>query len=235
MAKAKRKVAKLVTKKVWVPILAPKMFNEEVIGETLIAEPPTAIGRLVPVNLMNLIGDIKRQNVNIVFKINNATGNKLYTEVIGYEMLASSIKRIVRRGKNKIDSSLTAQTADNCKLVIKLVMITLNMTNLSMLTAVRKACADGLKKMVSKMSYEDFVRELVGYQVQMTLKKQIKKVYPLKSCEVRYMRLVERGAAPVVKKVEAEKAKAMPVEEAPKEAKPAEAPKSEESKVVENA
>ena len=212
MAKA-RKVRAVGAKKTWFPIVAPKSFNSQVVGEIFIAEPSSAVGRLVPVNLMNLTGDMRRQNVNIIFKINNVTGNKAYTETIGYEILTSSIKRLVKRAKNKVDYSFTAETADNYKVKIKVLMITIALTKLSTLTSLRNAAKENVRKTLSKMKYEDFVSELVNYKIQLTLKKQLSKVYPLRNCEIRSMRIMHRAKAPVE-----EKPKAKPKKEEKKSA-----------------
>ena len=67
MAKAKARAKKLTKakKKTWVKIHAPKIFNEQIIGETLVADSSLTIGKPITVNLMNLTGDIKKQQINI--------------------------------------------------------------------------------------------------------------------------------------------------------------------------
>ena len=43
---AKKQVAKVVVKKKrWVPVIAPKLFNEREIGEMHVEEPKNAVGR----------------------------------------------------------------------------------------------------------------------------------------------------------------------------------------------
>ena len=56
MAKAK------VIKKEWYPILAPKIFQNTVLGETYVYEPEQMVGKGITKNLMNLTNDVKRQN-----------------------------------------------------------------------------------------------------------------------------------------------------------------------------
>ena len=61
MAKAKKRVGKgSKIKKQWFQIVAPKIFNEQVIGEAYLTEIEKGIGRQVPINMMNLTGDMWR-------------------------------------------------------------------------------------------------------------------------------------------------------------------------------
>ena len=80
MAKAK------VIKKEWYPILAPKIFQNAVLGETHVYEPGQMVGKSVTKNLMSLTNDVKRQNINIDFEVVNVQNNKAFTDITGYYM-----------------------------------------------------------------------------------------------------------------------------------------------------
>ena len=63
---AQEQAAKLMArfKKQWYHIVAPKQFDEVVIGETLVGEPSAMLGKTLSHSLMNLANDVKRQNIN---------------------------------------------------------------------------------------------------------------------------------------------------------------------------
>ena len=103
-AKATRKSSK-AKKKSWLKIYSAKPFNQIVIGETSVSEPSLAIGKPISVNLMNLTGDIKKQQINIKFEIDNISEGKAYTKVTGYDIVSSAFKRFVRRRSSKADLS----------------------------------------------------------------------------------------------------------------------------------
>ena len=68
MAKAKKKVSKIkVKKKIWYKVIAPKIFAQKEIGESYLSDPAKAVGRKLSVNLKELTGNIKSQNVYIGF------------------------------------------------------------------------------------------------------------------------------------------------------------------------
>ncbi|MEE9525482.1 MAG: hypothetical protein V3V78_02640 [Candidatus Woesearchaeota archaeon] len=225
MAKAKRRTTKSAVKKTWIPIIAPALFNKQTLGETPVVESSKSIGKTVPVTLSNLTRDMRQQNISVIFEITNLSSNKFFSELIGFEMAAASVKRMVRRGKRKVDYSFEVKTADDYKLRLKVIMITIGLTNLSSLTRLKKACKEEIDKYFAKNSYDRFAAELVGHRVQGTMKKILNKTYPLRLFEVRYMKVLKKPSAEK-KKVVKEEAKP---EEKPAEVKPAvkEAPKKE--------
>ena len=191
MAKAKKKSKASTVKKTWYSIIAPKLFNEQVIGEMPVGlEASKNIGRFVSVNLMNLTRDMRKQNTKMVFKINNVTGSKFHTEVIGFEMIPSSIKRMVRRGKRKVNYSFEILTSDKKNVKIKVIIITRGMTYNSSLTDLKKVCKEQVDETASKLTFEKIVSELVSYKFQSTMKRNLQKIYPLKAFEVNYMRVI---------------------------------------------
>jgi len=206
-------------KKEWYPILAPKIFQNTVLGETFVFEPQQMIGKSVTGNLMNLTNDSKRQNININFKITGVQNGNAVTDVIGYYMAQSSIKRMVRRNIVKIIMSFPCKTSDNKNLLMKPLMITRSATTGSVATKIRKNAKDFIERYVSSISYDNLVNDLVNYKLQITLKKILSKIYPLRVCEIKSMELV------VEKRVEEDKPK---VDKTAKLAKKAEDKKSEE-------
>src|SRR3989338_7804647 len=108
-----------IKKKQWYPIIAPKQFENAVIGDTLAYEPQQMLGKTLSHSLMNLTNDMKRQNVAIHFKIVEVEGSKAKTSIIGYEIIPSSVKRFVRRASEKISLSFNCETADSLFLRVK--------------------------------------------------------------------------------------------------------------------
>ncbi|MBD3354444.1 hypothetical protein GF361_00485 [Candidatus Woesearchaeota archaeon] len=205
MAKAKRKTVKTGVKKTWYKVTAPKLFNSQVIGELYIENPSQAVGKKVPVNLTELTRDMRQQNINVFFKVNKVSGSKLYTEFVGFEMVPSSLKRMVRRGKRKVDYSFKAETKDGYNLRIKVIMVTIKLTNLSALSGLRKECEKNIKTMLKKMSYDRFIADLVNHRIQSKLRKILSKIYPLKICEIREMKVLSKGKGPKTEKKQRKK------------------------------
>lgn len=204
----------IVKKKRWLPIVAPKSFNEEPVGETFAAEPAEAVGRTVSVSLMALTGDPQRQHVTIVFKIAGHEGDKLTTDIIGYRILPSALKRLVRRSRDKLDDSFEAVTKDGKKVRIKPVLVCRSKASGSVTAALRKNVRASVANILAVTSYDEFLHDLISGKFQRTVAESVRKIYPLSACEIRWMEHVGVGVPPVVKEVPAVVQEQEPVEAA---------------------
>jgi len=169
-----------VLKKQWYPIVAPKLFRNVVLGETLVYEPEQMIGKGLKLNLMNLTKDVKRQNININFEIVSVENDKAFTNVVGYNIAQSSVKRFVRRNINKIDMSFICTTSDKKNLRIKPIIVTRSATNGSVESKLRKHAQDFITKYINDISYDNFANDLISHKMQDALRVILKKIYPVR-------------------------------------------------------
>ena len=184
-----------LVKKGWVPILAPKMFNEQLIGESFLAEPTAAIGRIVTVSMMTLTGDPQRQQINLSFKIIGKSPQGLTTELISYKYSPASMRRFVRRGKSKLDDSFTAVTMDGKKMRIKPTIVARGNAQGGVSAALKKFAREFFILHLSKMKLDQFWSELVSHNIQKGLADAIRKIYPVGACEIRWV-LIEGEGTP---------------------------------------
>ncbi|MBD3314011.1 hypothetical protein GF345_06215 [Candidatus Woesearchaeota archaeon] len=189
MAKAKQKsgVVDVWKKKRWHKIIAPKMFNEQLLGETPALEPGMAKDRTVTVNLMHLTRDMKKQNINMTFEVSRVMGDTAYTSVKKFELIPSSIKRFVRRGRQRVDDSFLCLTADNKKVRVKPLIITRNNVTGSVSTALRKKAKEYLVVRIKKNPSDKLLQDTVNHRIQKDLKDILSKTYPLRTCEIRIL------------------------------------------------
>lgn len=194
MAKARKTKVKTI-KKAWVQLIAPEIFNKQVIGETLLADSKTAEGKTVPCNLMNLTRDMRNQNYTVKFKVTQVNGQKAETDFIGYDMNSSSLKKMVRRKKSKIVQSSTFKTADDKLIRLKTIMITRNEVSNSVATALRKSNNDTLAREIGKITFDKLSGEVSFHKLQNMLKKSFEKIYPLRMYEVYSLGLEKKKKA----------------------------------------
>ncbi len=181
-----KKIAKAPKfKKRWCKIIAPKLFQEQVLGETLIGDQKAAIGRIVSINLLDLTGDMRKQHIIVKFRIKDISGEKTYTDVIGLSMMPSFTRKMVRREKDKLDQSFVAETADSHIVRIKTIMVTVSFIQASISSALRKASEEAIRSAVKKLRFEEIIEQLILYKMQAVIKKQLNKIYPLRVYEIR--------------------------------------------------
>lgn len=188
---AQEQVSKL-KKKQWYNIIAPKQFENVVIGETLVYEPSAMLGKTLSHSLMNLTNDSKRQNISIHFKVVEIDGDKAKTSIVGYQIVPSSVKRFMRRNSEKMDLSFACETADNVFLRVKPLVITKAEVKGSVAAKLRNSIVSFLVKEIKKVKYDDLVNDLILHKVQDAMRQAFNKIYPLKVCEIRYMGIESR-------------------------------------------
>lgn len=206
-------------KKKYFTILAPKVFQERELGQTMAYEPSALKDRRLTANLMVLLGNIKKQHVNITFVVDNVQGDTGRTRVQKYEVVQAALKRKVRRQRDRLDDSFKCVTKDNKLVQIKPLVITVVRTSSSVKVDLRKKLIYLIKSAVNKMDYDSFVMELINDKFQRDLARELRKIVPIRSVDIRVMNYLgeqessetaaERPASVAEEKPEAKKESAL--------------------------
>lgn len=189
----KQPSGKKVRKKKWVGIVTDDLFGKAHLGESLVFTADDLNKRIIEANLMTLTNDMKQQNVNVRFKINTIEGDVAVGSMISYEITPSSIRRLVRKEVERIDTSFVAETKDGVKLRIKPLLITKTGTSASKATMIRKTAMDFIVTQTNQFSYDEFCRQVLGKSMQGQLKANLKKIFPIRVCEIRNFEITTRG------------------------------------------
>jgi ribosomal protein S3AE len=176
-------------KKKWFPMIAPEAFQSRVIGEVLLEDGSVLMNRTVKVNMMQLMGDMKKQNVNVMFKVNDIKDGKALTHAVKFEVSAFSLKRLAKREKDKLSDSFVVKTQDGKLVRIKTVMVTNAMTKGAVLAALVKTCRAVCKEFVNKIKFEQLILDLVSYKFQKEVRDALHKVYPLRNFDIKLLAL----------------------------------------------
>lgn len=183
----KKIVSKQQKKKRWFNILASPEFRNVVIGETPSFAPESLVGRSIRVNLMTLTRDPKKQNFSLSFKVREVKGSDAHTELAKYEMGTVHIKRVVKRGKDKVDDSFVVTTNDNIKMRVKPLLITKSKVQHSVLTSLRKVSKEFIENDARGKSCSDFWVGVLSSDLQRSMRGALKKIYPLALVEIRML------------------------------------------------
>lgn len=242
---ASRQVLKQKKKKKWFPIYSPKTFNNQLIGESYVLESSAMDGKFMKVNLSSLTKNMKKQNVSLRLRVNQVSDNKAYTEIIGMHIVQGFVKRLVRRGRSKIDDSFLAKSKEGALIRVKPLVITTNNCVQSTSKQLRAMTKEFLRERISSQPFTTTVEGIFSYKLQKELKEKLTKVFPIRSVDIRvFEREPVRGIIPKLavseeapeaeetsEDVKSEEKSAVKEEETPKAEKEAtseEAPKAEE-------
>ncbi len=115
----------MALKKQWYEIVAPKVFGEKVIGETLCNDPKNLVGRKIEVSLLDLARDFSKFYIKLQFQVERIDGSRAYTKFVGHDCLRERIYRMVQRRARRVDIIQDARTKDGFLLRVKTVFILL--------------------------------------------------------------------------------------------------------------
>jgi len=163
-------------RKKWYRIAAPKIFNNKVIGEAFAETSQSLLGRTVEVNLMQLTGNIKKQNLVLKLKTNDVKDDVGQTTIMEFYMQPASIKRFVRKGTTKIDESFCCYTRDKVLVRIKPLLLTRTKTNSSVSRDLRKRTRTWLTNTITTLTFENFINDLCLFKIQRDLKTVLDKI-----------------------------------------------------------
>jgi ribosomal protein S3AE len=178
-------------KKRWFPILASRLFNNRVLGESFVSDASLLKGKYITTNLMTVTGEMKNQNVNVSFEVDNVTDGKGQASLVSYTMIPNSLKRFIRRGRSRVDDSIKLKTADGLFIQIKPVIITQTLATRLIKTQLRVQTRNMLFSMAQRYPYEKLVSEIIFQRIQKNLKDVLKKITPVKSVGIRMFKLLK--------------------------------------------
>jgi ribosomal protein S3AE len=181
-------------KKHWVPVLAPTLFKNEELGQSYVLETDSLKGRGISVNLMNLTSDMKKSNMSVSFRIVDVKEGKALTRVTGIEMQSGTVKRLVRRGRTKVDDSFTITLKGGQVARIKPLLITKAIVNNTTGALLRHRTREVVAELGREHTFETLVADIVSMKLQRHLKTAISTVYPLRSVDIRVFALEPKFA-----------------------------------------
>lgn len=190
MARAIRQVKGKIVKKSWYPVVSTKSFDSIQLGECYVAEPSMMLDRTLTVNLANLSGDIRQHGLILQFRISEVEDGKGVARVVGYDTSPAQLRRLVRRGVERLDDSVVCETSEGELVKVKPFAVTRTSASKSKLSLIRKLLREELNKEMRSHTFDDIIKMIISNKLQTSLKTAVKKLLPLKSLEVRRLRLV---------------------------------------------
>jgi len=180
-------------RKTWYTVNSPKLFGTRPIGETPAIEASEVQGRTMKVNMMTLTGNVRKQSVSAKLEINKVSGKEAFTMLKGYELLPSFVKRMIRKGRNRLDESIPCECKDGAKMRMKILILTRGMTTGGQQKELRVLIHKFVQEQAKALGSQEIMGNIMTNSYQKALKEKLSKIYPLKSCEVRKVDILKYG------------------------------------------
>ncbi|MEM7819866.1 MAG: 30S ribosomal protein S3ae [Candidatus Aenigmatarchaeota archaeon] len=172
-------------KKQWYEIIAPKMFGEKLVGETLSIDPKYLIGRKLEVSLLDISKNYAKFYIKLILQIERVEGNKVYTKLVGHDVMRERIYRMVQHHGRRVDCIQDIVTKDNVKVRVKTVFMLLRRVGASMKKATRKFVYNYIENVSKETNFENFINMILDGSLQEKIKKECSKIYPVSNVEIR--------------------------------------------------
>ncbi len=192
-AKKRKKTVDKWKKKKWFKIIAPKQFNEVVLGETPAEKETQVINRVVEASLAELMNQRKFRHIYVRFKIADVKNDMAYTKIIGCRVDNAYLKRMVRRRRTKIEAIVRPLTAEGNKVKVTAITICGTRVEKAKEKAIRKIMTETIIKEARKKKFEDFIKELMVGNISNKIFKGIKNIAPIYKIEIAKVELLEEA------------------------------------------
>lgn len=217
---AARKIKDKWKAKVWYNLLAPEMFNKQLLGETPTDTPDKLIGRIAEVTVQDLTGDFSKMHIKLQFRVNQVQGQDALTQFVGHDMTSDYIRRLTRRKRTRTDLTVDVTTKDGWRMRVKPMAITDRRIQSSKQRVIRAIMTKTIADTAAKQSVGEFVKGIISGDLAKTIALGCKPIHPVSRVEVRKSEVTTMGAIPT-EPITAPAAEEKPAE-APVEAPPAE-------------
>ena len=197
MAPKKKQVTKQKAKKKWFPVYAPQVFGGQLIGESNVFAAEQMKGKFINANLSTIVSDMKKQNIQVKLRVSKVVDGKGQTEVIGMQLVQSFVKRLVRRGRSKIDDSFVSKSKEGQLVRVKPMVITNSTCPASTATQIRLETKKLLTQRLQKTGFVNMIQDILSLKLQKELKEKLVKIHPIRSVDIRvFSREAVRGIVP---------------------------------------
>ncbi len=189
--RVKRKEKKKIKK--WYKILAPRMFGEVEVGETISDDPQKIIGRTVETTVKDLTGDFTKFHIKLRFQVKDVRGENAYTVFKGLVLARDYVRSLIRRKSTRIEAIHDFTTKDGYKIRIRALAIGLGRAQTSQEEAIRAKMVEVLERLVPNMTIEELVNNVINGNIAKEIHEVAHKIRPLKKVEIRKIKVLEFG------------------------------------------
>jgi len=191
-----RKIKDRWKAKGWYNLLAPEMFNKQVLGETVADESGKIVGRITEVTVQDLTGDFSKMHIKLHFKVHHVQGQDALTQFVGHAMTSDYVRRLTRRKRTRTDGTFDVTTKDAWKVRVKPMAIADRRIQSSKQRVIRQIMERVIRGTAAANSMGDFVRAMISGELAKNIAVSCKPIQPISRVEVRQSEVLEVGAVP---------------------------------------
>lgn len=183
--------AKKIKKKFPVEFVAPEFLNSKSLGHSNVSDLNAVIGKTSKMNMMYISGNVKNQNVRLVFKVTEVASGLAKTAVTSYSQIPYYLGRFVKAGSDLVEDSFTVTTKDGKNVRVKPFVVTKKNTSQMTISALRIKVRELVAQEAASKNFDELMSSVIFSKVQATFRNEVKKIFPVKVFEFRKVELEE--------------------------------------------
>lgn len=202
MSRRRRRTASSSTdkwkNKVWVDIRTPEYVDEKSLGTTPTSDLESVIGRTVKTTMMDLTGDFKDLNYELIFKVTHLEGNIGRTEFFGYELSRDFKRAQIRNHRSKVEGIYTYTLSDGARVRLTTFIVTPMRVASSVKKELRMLVYETLSEKMKELTFPAFVNRLTSGELTQEMLEVAEDYTPIKILDiskVKVLRLPENKVA----------------------------------------
>ena len=191
-----RKIKDRWKAKGWYNILAPEMFNKQLLGETVADDVGKLKGRIAEVTVQDLTGDFSKMHIKLHFKVHHIQGQDALTQFVGHAMTSDYVRRLTRRKRTRTDGTFDVTTKDAWRVRVKPMAIADRRIQSSKQRVIRQTMERVIRESAAASSIGDFVRVMITGELAKNIAVACKPIQPISRVEIRQSEVLQMGAVP---------------------------------------
>lgn len=179
-------------RKSWYDVLAPKVFNEKLVGVILATDKKQLIGRVVRTTIYDMTDDMRKSHMNVNLEIINIDStNRARTRIKSFELARDYVRSLLRRYTTKVDAIITVRLSDDFVVKIKPFIVTATKCDSSQKHQIRRTVLEKAYIFARTQTLESLLVEVISDRLPNMLREHCKLIFPIKNVEVRMIEIVK--------------------------------------------
>lgn len=175
--------------KKWFTVTAPKIFDEQVLGEMPANDENSVISRNIIVDLFSLTKNPAHTYTNVKLKVYAVKGESAQTKIILVEQLYSYIRSLARRHRTLSELVFPITTKDGTNMVVKIIAIANGRIPKTRIKGIRKEMKQILEEHFKETNATDILNEVMEKKLQINIASKIKHISQINKVEIKKLEI----------------------------------------------
>jgi len=191
-----RKIKDRWKAKGWYNLLAPEMFNKQVLGETIADDPAKLRERIAEVTVQDLTGDFSKMHIKLHFQVHHIQGQDALTQFVGHAMTSDYVRRLTRRKRTRTDGTFDVTTKDAWQIRVKPMAIADRRIQSSKQRVIRQIMERVVRDAAGNLTIGEYVKTMISGELAKNIAIACKPIQPISRVEIRASEVVKAGVIP---------------------------------------